>query len=415
MKILILGGGVIGVTSAWYLQKAGHDVTVVERQPGPALETSFANGGQISWCSGGPWAAPGIPIMALKWLFRPHSPLVLRPRLDPALWRWLLQMLRNCTHARYMMNRERMIRLARYSHQCLVELRTNLGLEYDQRGLGNLVLYRSQRSLETGIGECELLQRLDIPFRILNRAQCVQQEPGLVDVSGKIVGGIYYPVDESGDCQMFTQTLEQTAQRAGTRFLYSTVVERLTATGDRLDAIVTNQGQLTADFYLLACGSYSPLLLRPLGMQLPIYPVKGYSLTVPIIDDSLAPQGTLTDETYKVVATRLGNRIRAAGTAELAGYDLTLRRSRLATIEHVVRDLFPHGADFSRMEAWCGLRPMTPDNPPILGATPYKNLFLNTGHGTQGWTMACGSAKATADLMSGVKPAVRIEDYVWQR
>jgi D-amino-acid dehydrogenase len=415
MKILVLGGGVIGVSSAWYLQEAGHDVTVIDRQPGPALETSFANGGQVSWGSGGPWAAPGIPLMALKWLFRPHSPLVLRPRFDPALWRWLLQMLRNCTPARFAVNHERMTRLARYSHRCLVELRSALGIEYEHRAFGNLVLYRSQHSLDHGVEGCELLQRLDIPFRIFDRAQCLRQEPALAGVSEKIAGGIYYPADESGDCRVFTQALAELAQQRGVRFRYSTRIERLIATADRLDMIVTNDGQLSADAYLLACGSYSPLLTRPLGMRLPVYPVKGYSLTVPIVDDASAPRGTLTDEAYKVVATRLGDRIRAAGTAELAGYDLTLRPSRLATIEHVLRDLFPRGADFSRAEAWCGLRPMTPDNPPILGGTPFKNLYLNTGHGTLGWTMACGAGKAVADVMSGTKPAIGIEDYAWRR
>ncbi|HKQ31031.1 MAG TPA: D-amino acid dehydrogenase [Burkholderiales bacterium] len=415
MKILVLGSGVIGVSSAWYLQEAGYDVTVVDRQTAPGLETSFANGGQVSWGSGEPWAAPGIPLMALKWLFRTHSPLVLRPRLDPALWRWLLQMLRNCTHARFAMNHEHMTRLARYSHQCLAELRGRLGIEYDQRALGNLVLYRSQRSLEHGIGECDLLQRLDIPFRMLDRAQCVQQEPALAGVSAKITGGVYFPADESGDCYTFTQALAELAQQRGVRFLYSTTVERLSASNERVEAVVTGQGSLTADSYVLACGSYTPLLLRPLGMRVPVYPVKGYSLTAPVVDDAAVPRGSVTDEAHKVVATRLGNRIRAAGTAELAGYDMTLRPSRLATIEHVVRDLFPGGVDFSRAQAWCGLRPMTPDNPPVLGATPYRNLFLNTGHGTLGWTMACGSGKAIADLISGVKPAIRIDDYAWRR
>jgi D-amino-acid dehydrogenase len=415
MKILVLGSGVIGVTSAWYLQEAGHDVTVIDRQAGAALETSFANGGQVSWSSAVPWAAPGIPSKALKWLFQPHSPLVLRPRLDPSLWRWLMRMLRNCTHERFVVNHERMVRLSRYSYQCLTELRARLGIEYDQRALGNLVLYRSTRDLDEGVNECDLLRRLGLPFRILDREQCVTQEPGLAGVSEKFVGGIYYPADESGDCQMFTQALAERAGKRGVRFLFSTGIDRFDVSGNRVDAVQTNHARIEADAYLLACGSYSPLLLKPLGMRLPVYPVKGYSLTVPITDDAVAPRGTLTDERYKVVATRLGNRIRAAGTAELAGYDLTLRSSRLATIEHVVRDLFPRGADFTRAQAWCGLRPMTPDNPPVLGATPYKNLFLNTGHGTQGWTMACGSAKAVADLMSGTEPVVGMRDYAWDR
>jgi D-amino-acid dehydrogenase len=415
MKILVLGGGVIGVTSAWYLRQAGHDVTVIDRQQTPALETSFANGGQVSWSSAIPWAAPRIPWLALKWLFLPHSPLVLRPRLDPALWRWLAKMLRNCTPRRFLTNHERMLRLSRYSHECLADLRGRTGIQYDQQTRGTLVLYRSRRSLDEGIAECRLLGQLDIPYHVFDRAQCVRQEPSLENAARKFVGGIYFPGDESGDCWQFTQSLAVLARQQGVHFEFSNAIDRLVTAGGRVEAVETKLGRRTADAYLLACGSYTPLLLAPLGMRLPIYPVKGYSLTVPIVDESLAPRGTLTDESYKVVATRLGNRVRAAGTAELAGYDLTLRPSRLATIEYVLRGLFPGGVDFSRAEHWCGLRPMTPDNPPILGATPYSNLFLNTGHGTQGWTMACGSASALADIMSGREPAVRFDDYAWKR
>ncbi len=411
MKILVLGGGVIGVTNAWYLREAGHEVTVVERQTAPAMETSFSNGGQISWSSATPWAAPGIPWQALKWLFKLHSPLVLRPRLDPAMWRWLFQMLRNCTHARFIANRERMLRLARYSHGCLVALRKKTGIQYDQRMRGTLVLHRSQHSLDQSANEGELLKRLQIPFQVLDRADCIVQEPALAQVSEKIVGGIYFPQDESGDCRKFTQELAQRAQKNGVRVDCATTIERLLVSGDRIEGALTNRGKLTADAYVLACGSYTPLFLRPLGIRLPVYPVKGYSLTVPVTNEAAAPLGTLTDETYKVVVTRLGDRIRAAGTAELAGYDLRLRPSRLAAIAHVVRDLFPGAGDFSRAEPWCGLRPMTPGNPPILGGTPYKNLFLNTGHGTQGWTMACGSAKAVADLVSGNRPEVSLQEF----
>jgi D-amino-acid dehydrogenase len=343
----------------------------------------------------------------VKWLFKSHSPLVLRPRLDPAMWRWLFEMLRNCTHARFIANRERMLRLARYSHECLVALRKKTGIQYDQRMRGTLVLHRSQHGLDEG----ELLKRLQIPFQMLDRAGCVAQEPALAQVSEKIVGGIYFPQDESGDCRKFTQELAQRAEKNGVRFDCATTIERLLVSGDRIEGALTNRGKLTADAYVLACGSYTPLFLRPLGIRLPVYPVKGYSLTVPVTNEFAAPLGALTDETYKVVVTRLGDRIRAAGTAELAGYDLRLRPSRLAAIAHVVHDLFPGAGDFSRAEPWCGLRPMTPGNPPILGGTPYKNLFLNTGHGTQGWTMACGSGKAVADLVSGKRPEVSLQKF----
>jgi D-amino-acid dehydrogenase len=406
MKILVLGSGVIGVTSAWYLARAGHEVTLVDRQPQPAMETSFANGGQVSWGAANPWAAPGIPRKALGWLFQRHSPLVLRPTLDPAMWRWLGQMLCNCTDARYLVNKERQLRLARYSHACLTELRNETGLHYDQSTHGLLILYRTARDLEAATREALLLDRLGIAYRFLDRAACVAHEPALRDAQDKIVGGMLFPGDESGDCRRFTEELATRARPHGVKFLASTSVTRLVADGDRITRVVTDRGDLAADRYVLACGSYSPLLLRPLGVRLPVYPVKGYSITVPITSDTAALQGTLTDESYKVVLTRLGNRLRAAGTAELCGYDLTLRPARLATLAHVVRDLFPSAGDLANAEPWAGLRPMTPDNPPVIGPSPYQNLFLNTGHGTLGWTMACGSGKVLSDLVAGRAPDI---------
>jgi D-amino-acid dehydrogenase len=293
------------------------------------------------------------------------------------------------------------LRLSRHSHACLVALRNETGLRYDQGTHGLLVIYRETSDLESAMREVQLLDRLGIAYRFLDRAACVAHEPALRDSQDKIVGGMFFPGDESGDCRRFTEELAVRAQQQGARFLASTSVTRLVAEHDRIVRIDTGRGELTADAYVLACGSDSPLLLKPLGIRLPVYPVKGYSITVPITNDAAALQGTLTDETYKVVITRLGNRLRAAGTAELAGYDLTLRPARLATLRHVVRDLFPHAGDVANAEAWAGLRPMTPDNPPVIGATPYKNLFLNTGHGTLGWTMACGSGQVLADLVSG--------------
>lgn len=411
MKVLVLGSGVIGVTSAWYLSEAGHEVTVVDRQPEPGMETSFANGGQISWSSATPWAAPGIPLTALKWLFKPHSPLVLRPRLDPAMWRWLFRMLRNCTRERFERNRERLLRLARYSHESLVELRGRTGIQYDQGARGMLMLLRDRQSFAESGRNSELLERLNIPFEILDRTGCLAQEPALERARGKIAGGMYFPSDESGDCRKFTVELARRAREKGVRFVPSTAIERLIASGDRIEGVKTSQETLTADTYVVACGSYTPLLLRPLGVRLPVYPVKGYSMTIPLNDAAPAPRGTLTDEAYKVVITRLGERLRVAGTAELAGYDLRLRPFRFVTLEHVVRDLFPGVIDGARVEYWCGLRPMTPDNPPVLGPTRYRNLVVNAGHGALGWTLACGSAKALAFLVSGRRPEIAIEDF----
>lgn len=406
MKILVLGGGVIGVTSAWYLRQAGHEVTVVDRQAAPGLETSQANGGQVSWGAGTPWAAPGIPLKALKWMLRPHSPLVLRPRLDPDLWRWLLRMLGNCTAARYARNRSRMLRLSRYSHDCLAALRRETGIRYDERLTGILELFRGARELDDAMRDAALLRQWGVDSRLLDRDGCVAQEPALRSAQDRIAGGLHFPGDESGDCLQFTQSLTKLAESQGVAFALNTRIERLEADGDRIARVHTDRGALAADACVLACGSYSPLLLRPLGIRLPVYPVKGYSLTLPLANAAAAPNGSVTDVTYKIVISRLGDKLRAAGTAELAGYDLSLRPSRLATIRHVLDDLFPGAGDAARARPWCGLRPMTPDNPPVLGMTPYKNLFLNTGHGTLGWTMACGSGKVLADIVSGRDPGI---------
>ncbi len=415
MKVLVLGGGVIGVTSAWYLRQAGHDVTVVDRQPGPGLETSQANGGQVSWGAGTPWAAPGILLKALQWMFRRHSPLVLRPRFDPAMWTWLSQMLANCTSERFVINRERMLRLSRYSHACLMALRSETGIRYDEHLTGVLELFRTERELAEAEKDTAMLKQWGIDFRLLDRAGCVAQEPALRASWEKIAGGLHFPGDESGDCFQFTQTLANLAESQGVSFAFNTRVARLEADGGRLARVHTDKGEMTADAYVLACGSYTPLLLRPLGLRLPVYPVKGYSVTLPLTDADAAPGGSVTDATYKVVITRLGDKLRAAGTAEVAGYDLSLRPSRLATILHVLGDLFPGAANRSQAQPWCGLRPMTPDNPPILGKTPYKNLFLNTGHGTLGWTMACGSGKLIADLASGQHPEIELEGLTLSR
>jgi D-amino-acid dehydrogenase len=415
MKIIVLGGGVIGVTCAWYLCRDGHDVTVLDRNDEPARETSFANGGQVSWSAASPWAAPEVPRLLLKWLFRPHSPLVLRPRLDPAMWAWTLRMLGNISFARYARNKERMLRLGRYSHARLAELRQATGIDFDARQRGVLVLHRDARELDRAGRDFPLLDRLGIVYRPYDRAACLRQEPALADVQGKISGGVYFPDDESGDCRKFALGLAARAAQQGAQFRGSVTVERLVAGAGRIEHVVTSAGTMRADAYVLACGSYSPLLMRPLGVFLPVYPVKGYSITMPVANDAAAPQGTLTDEAHKTVITRLGDRLRAAGTAELAGYDLTLRPARVAVLQRVVRDLFPRAGDVDRAEPWTGLRPMTPDNPPVLGATPYGNLFLNTGHGTLGWTLSCGSGKVVADIIAGRDPGVDLEGLTLDR
>ncbi len=415
MKVIVLGSGVLGTTSAYYLAQAGHDVTVVDRQEGAGLETSFANAGEVSPGYSAPWAAPGIPVKAMKWLLMRYSPLVIRPSLDPDMWRWVTRMLMNCTAARYEINKGRMVRLAEYSRDCLIDLRAATGISYDHRTQGTLQLFRTQKQLDAAAQDIAVLQQYGVPYELLDSAGCIRVEPALAHVKGKFVGALRLPNDETGDCFKFTQQLAAMAEQAGVKFRYGVSIERLVTEGGKIAAVKSSAGELKADGYVLALGSYSPLLLRDIGIHIPVYPIKGYSITVPIADAGGAPESTVMDETYKVAITRLGDRIRVGGTAEIAGYDLTLRNARRETLEHSVCDLFPKGGDVARAEFWCGLRPMTPDGTPVVGPTPYRNLFLNTGHGTLGWTMACGSGRVLADLVSGKRPEIDMEGLFMDR
>jgi D-amino-acid dehydrogenase len=415
MNVLVLGSGVIGVSTAHYLAQAGHDVTVVDRQAEPALETSFANAGEISPGYSAPWAAPGLPFKAVKWLFMRHRPLVIWPILDPAMWIWGLRLLRNCTEARYDVNKNRMLRLAEYSRACLEALRADTGIRYDERMQGTLQLFRTDAQVEGAGADIAILEHFGVRYELLDRAGCVRAEPALARVQQKIAGGLRLPGDETGDCFKFTQGLARIAAHAGVTFRQGVHIRAVHAAGERITGVATDAGELTADAYVVALGSYSPLLLRSLGIAVPVYPVKGYSLTVPITDAAKAPESTVMDETYKVAVTRLGDRIRVGGTAELKGYNLALREARRDTLDHVVADLFPGGGDVARATFWTGLRPMTPDGPPVIGPTRYSNLYLNTGHGTLGWTMAAGSGRVLADLISGRRPEVDLDGLTLAR
>ena len=406
MKVLVLGSGVIGVTSAYQLALAGHEVTVVDRQPAAALETSYGNAGEVSPGYSAPWAGPGVPIKAIKWLLMRHRPLVIRPNIDLGLVRWGLAMLRNCTAARYEINKSRMVRLAEYSRDCLKELRAQTGIRYDERTQGTLQLFRTQAQLDGTAADIEILKRYGVSYEVLDRDGCIRNEPALAHVQEKFVGGLRLPGDETGDCFKFTQNLAALAVQKGVTFRYGTRIDALKLAGKQIDGVVTDAGTLKADAYLVALGSYSPLLLRRVGIRIPVYPVKGYSITVPITDASGSPESTVMDETHKVAVTRLGDRIRVGGTAELAGYTMQLHEARRETLTHVVSDLFPRGGDVARAEFWCGLRPMTPDGTPVVGATRVPNLYLATGHGTLGWTMAAGTGRVMADVISGRAPGV---------
>ncbi|MGP1614654.1 MAG: D-amino acid dehydrogenase, partial [Pollutimonas bauzanensis] len=398
----------------YYLARQGHEVSVFERQPASALETSFANAGQISYGYSSPWAAPGVPLKALKWIFAEHPPLSWRP--DGSLFQlwWMYQMWRNCTAGRYAVNKERLVRLSGYSGACLDELRRAIGIQYEGRRQGTLQVFRSQRQLDAVGQDIAVLKEAGMNYELLGRKDLHKAEPALAYSEDKLVGGLRLPDDETGDCHLFTTRLAEEARKLGVTFHYGVNVQQLHVGGGRISGVQCGDSLAQADAYVMALGSYSTLLLKHV-QPLPVYPMKGYSITVPIADESRAPVSTLLDETYKIAITRFERRIRVGGMAEIAGFDLSLDPRRQRTLEMVVDDLFPGGRAGGDVSFWTGLRPKTPDSTPIVGATRYGNLFLNTGHGTLGWTMACGSGQLLADIVSGRPTAIRSDDLSIQR
>ena len=409
MRVLVLGAGVIGVTTAYYLAQQGYDVVVVDRQPSVANETSFANAGQISPGYASPWAAPGIPLKALKWMMREHSPFSLRLTADPFQYQWMLQMLRNCTAARYAVNKERMVRMAEYSRDCLDALRADTDIEYEGRQLGTTQLFRTQQQFDAAANDIAVLERSGVPYQLLESRDIASVEPALAAVSDTLTGALHLPNDQTGDCNLFTRNLAQITQALGVEFRFARTVQRINSSGDQITGVLIDGLIETADYYVMAMGSYSRAMLAPLGINLSVYPLKGYSLTVPIVDAAMAPQSTIIDETYKVAITRFDQRIRVGGMAQVSGFDLSLNPQRRETLEYVTGMLYPQGGDLTRAEFWTGLRPATPDGTPIVGPSAYRNLFLNTGHGTLGWTMSCGSASYLADIISKKTPRISSE------
>jgi D-amino-acid dehydrogenase len=405
VKILVLGAGVIGVSGAWYLAEAGHEVTVVERRAQPGLETSFANGGQISAGHAEPWAKPAVIPKILHWLGREDAPLLFRPRADWAQWRWGLGFLRECIPGRFERNSRALAGLAAYSRDCLRALRAQTGIRYDELSKGILQFATREADLVTLQEQAEAMRRFGAHRAIKTAAQCLALEPALRDSEERVVGGIYHPHDESGDAFKFTSGLAEKARARGVVFKTGASVRAIEATADRVEAVRVDGERLQADAYVVSLGSYSPLLLRPLGIYVPVYPLKGYSITL-ALKPGEGPSVSLTDEAAKVVISRLGDRLRAAGTAELAGYDTDVNEARCAAILQRIRALFPRLDAGGAVEKWAGLRPATPSNVPVIGRTRFANLFLNTGHGTLGWTLACGSGRALADIVSGRKPEV---------
>jgi len=407
MRVVILGSGVIGVTSAYYLAKAGHEVTVLDRAAAPAAETSHANAGQISPGYASPWAAPGIPLKAMKWMLQRHAPLSITPDGTMFQLKWMWQMLQNCTADRYAVNKERMVRLAEYSRDCFKALRADTGIAYEGRQQGTTQLFRTQQQLDAAAKDIQVLEETGVPYELLTREQLAAVEPGLDQ--NRLVGGLRLPNDETGDCLLFTTRLAKMAQDMGVKFRYGVDISGLAVDGDAIQGVRCGDELVTANSYVVALGVHSTSLLKGL-VDIPVYPLKGYSITVPIVNADAAPTSTILDETYKIAVTRFDQRIRVGGMAEIAGYNKVLNPRRRETLEMVVNDLFPGAGDTSQASFWTGLRPMTPDGTPIVGRTGVRNLFINTGHGTLGWTMCCGSAQLLSDLISARRPAILADD-----
>jgi D-amino-acid dehydrogenase len=409
MRVVVLGSGVVGVTSAYYLARAGHEVTVIDREAGPALETSFANAGQISPGYASPWAAPGVPMKAVKWMFQKHAPLAIRLDGTQFQLQWMWQMLQNCTSSRYAVNKGRMVRLAEYSRDCLQALRADTGIQYEGRTGGTLQVFRTQQQFDGAAKDIAVLKDANVPFELLSPDELARAEPALAATAHKLTGGLRLPGDETGDCQMFTTRLAALAEELGVTFRYNTPIDALAMAGGRIAGVQCGSEMVRADAFVVALGSYSTKFLADI-VKIPVYPLKGYSITAPIVNAAAAPVSTVLDETYKIAITRFDDRIRVGGMAEIVGFDKSLRQARRETLEMCVNDLFPGGGDTAKASFWTGLRPMTPDGTPIVGRTPVSNLFLNTGHGTLGWTMSCGSGQLLADLMSGKQPAIQADD-----
>jgi D-amino-acid dehydrogenase len=418
MRVTVLGAGVVGVTSAWYLAADGHEVTVIERQPLPAQETSFANGGQISVSHAEPWANPQAPLKALKWMGREDAPLLWRLRADPAQWAWGLRFLRECTAARARANVGAIVRLGLASRAALQSLRRELALEYDHLERGILHFYTDPGEFEHALPQAALMREFGCDRVPKTVAECLAIEPALAGSRVPVVGGTYTAGDESGDARRFTETLAQHAAARGVRFRYGETVTALLREGDRFAGVRLASGEiLCADMTVLALGSYSPLLLRPLGVRLPVYPAKGYSATLALPDGVVAPSVSLTDDGHKIVISRLGQSLRVAGTAEFNGYDTSLNAARCAALLSRTREIFPALARVSQVDYWAGLRPATPGNVPVVGdmaAAGLAGLWLNTGHGTLGWTLACGSGRLLADLAAGRDPGFEATPYRFQ-
>jgi D-amino-acid dehydrogenase len=412
LKVIVLGAGVIGVSSAWYLSRLGHDVVVVDRQSAAGMETSFANGAQVSVSQSEPWAAPSAPMKVIKWLFKPDAPLLFRPQLDWHQLSWGLEFLLECRPSRYRFNIQQMVNLGLYSRESLQQLRAETGIEYDHITRGIMQFYTEDADFAGAAEACALLSQYGIERHVISAKEAIAIEPALASLGDRLKGASYAATDESGDAFKFTQNLAKLAEARGVKFIYDTTIEAIRTDGERIAGVVVKRKDsvsydaMAADAYVVCLGSYSTLMLKTIGVSIPVYPAKGYSATLSTAGFRGAPSVSLTDEAMKIVFSRIGDRMRIAGTAELTGYNTELNMVRCEALIKRARELFPDAADYDHPQYWTGLRPSTPSNRPLIGRAHYTNLFLNTGHGTLGWTEGPGSGRALADLVSGRTPEV---------
>ena len=410
MKVVVLGAGIIGTTSAYFLAKQGHEVTVIDRQDSVSMETSHANAGCLSYGFTSPWASPGLPFSVLKWVLTGRSPLIINPNMSVETIKFLYRMYKNCNSRSYEINKRRMLRVANYSQKALLEIETDFDLYYEQKKQGSLQLFWDLKEIEKTQKDIAILDKFNINSQLLSAEECVKIEPGLQYVKNKLAGGIQFMDDFTGNCYLFSTEVYKKCVEMGVNFEFNTEIKSLQISNDKIASVSTDSGEIKADCYSVSLGSYSTKILSKIGIEIPIYPVKGYSITLPVLSNEDAPQSTIMDEKNKIAITRLGDRIRVAGMAHLTDFDKNLRTKSLDSLMSGLDLLFPKSYESSKeTNFWTGFRPSTPDGTPIIGPTPFNNLFLNTGHGTLGWTMSAGSGKLLANLVSGIDPEISTE------
>ena len=410
MNVLVLGAGIIGTTSAYFLAKQGHNVTVIDRQESVAMETSHANAGQLSYAFSSPWASPSLPLSLIKWNLSGTSPLVVNPNVSLKTIKFMYRLYKNCNFNSYEVNKSRMLRIANYSQKILIDLEKETDINYEQRKQGSLQLFWSPKELEKAKQDMAILKRFNIQYELLDANGCVEAEPGLQYIKNKLSGGLRFINDYTGNCYLFTSELYKKCIEMGVKFKFNTHIESIRIDNKKVSSVKTNCGELTADSYSVSLGSHSPKILSSVGIDIPVYPVKGYSITLPVLNDADAPQSTIMDDKNKIGVTRLGDTIRVAGIAHLTDYNSSLREKSLHSLKEGLDNLFPLAAKKTNdIKFWAGFRPSTPDSTPIIGKTPYSNLYLNTGHGTLGWTMSLGSGKLLANIVSGIESEISLE------